>query len=314
MKNATLLLVLLLSAAPAHAGLKAATAAEIEDLSLQIRAAGAAWTAGETPVSGADDGYLAGLQEELTPSKTAPLPEHRALPRKLDWRSRGGASYVTPARSQKECGSCWAFAQTAALESYIMRKTGLPGIDLDLSEQVMLSCSGIGSCKGGVLKPTFLVEKGLPPETAYPYEAADGKCSTAAAGWQEQAYRLADWGVVLGGSAARLKAALNAYGPLVTSMQVYGDLKHYKSGIYTRVSGKRAGAHAVLLVGYNDDEGYFIVKNSWGENWGEKGFFRIAYSEMFSRVFFAAPYSVAYYPQADKAEIPARTFGAAQFN
>ena len=78
-------------------------------------------------------------------------------------------------------------------------------------------------------------------------------------------------------------------------MLVYEDFRHYKSGIYSRVSGKYLGGHAVLLVGYNDDEEYFMVKNSWGPDWGEDGYFRIAYSEMRSRVFFGGLYSLAYH-------------------
>jgi C1A family cysteine protease len=64
------------------------------------------------------------------------------------------------------------------------------------------------------------------------------------------------------------------------------DFKYYRSGVYSFTQGKSLGGHAVLLVGYNDDGRYFIVKNSWGPDWGEGGFFRIAYSEMTDAVHF----------------------------
>ena len=77
-----------------------------------------------------------------------------------------------------------------------------------------------------------------------------------------------------------LKNALSTHGPLVTTFSVYEDFYDYSEGIYSYVSGGYLGGHAVLLVGYNDDEQYFIVKNSWGTWWGEDGYFRIAYSEV----------------------------------
>jgi C1A family cysteine protease len=82
---------------------------------------------------------------------------------------------------------------------------------------------------------------------------------------------------------------------------VYEDFKHYKSGVYSYVSGKKLGGHAILLVGYDDKEQCFIVKNSWGPDWGENGFFRIAYSELDSVVGFGKN-TVAYKsPGAHKA-------------
>jgi hypothetical protein len=77
-----------------------------------------------------------------------------------------------------------------------------------------------------------------------------------------------------------LKNGLYRYGPLVTTMRVYSDFFYYNGGIYSYSSGSYQGSHGVLLVGYDDIEQYFIVKNSWGTDWGESGYFRIAYSEL----------------------------------
>jgi C1A family cysteine protease len=260
-----------------------------------IRSAKARWTAGETSVSGLPESEwsrLAGLDTTPPTGPQAPDPQLKWLPRAVDWRDNGG-NFVTPARDQGGCGSCWSFAMTGALESYVLRKRNTPGADLDLSEQVYVSCSSVGSCKGGVLLPVFLKHEGLPPESAYPYAAGNGSCANAKPGWEKQAYKIDGWGLVWP-SLSRIKAALAHYGPLPTSMQVYSDFLSYKSGIYSRVGGKRVGGHAVLLVGYNDDEEYFIVKNSWGPDWGENGFFRIDYSQMHSMVIFGVT-TVAYY-------------------
>ena len=284
-----------LFAGAASAELKSETRAKILDLNVSIKSGGAKWVAGETSVSGLSEAQwkdLAGL--DLTPisGPTAPESSERGLPSSVDWRDAGG-NFVTPPRNQKSCGSCWAFAMTGALESYVLRKENKPGTDLDLSEQVYISCSSAGSCKGGAIFPRFLAREGLPLESAYPYTAANGSCSAASPGWEKTAYKISDWGVVWP-LESKIKAALAHYGPLPTSMLVYEDFMHYKSGVYSRVSGKPVGGHAVLIVGYNDQDQCFIVKNSWGPNWGEGGFFRIAYSEMHSRVIFGLS-TVAFY-------------------
>jgi hypothetical protein len=77
-----------------------------------------------------------------------------------------------------------------------------------------------------------------------------------------------------------LKNALYTYGPVLATFYVYNDFFSYRSGVYTYTTGSYAGAHAVLIVGYDDTQQAFIVKNSWGTGWGESGYFLIAYSEV----------------------------------
>lgn len=282
----------LLAGAAAAEGTAAARIAELQE---SIRSGRARWVAGETSVSNLPEdqwGNLVGLDQTPPTGPQAPEPPVKFIPPAIDWRNQGG-NFVTSPKQQGSCGSCWSFAMTGALESYTLRKQGKPGQDLDLSEQVYVSCSSVGSCKGGVLFPVFLVREGLPAEAAYPYAEANGSCASAAPGWEKNAYKISSWGMVWP-SLGRIKSALAHYGPLPTSMQVYEDFMHYKSGVYTRVGGKRLGGHAVLLVGYNDEEEYFIVKNSWGTGWGEDGFFRIDYSQMHSLVVFGLT-TVAFY-------------------
>ena len=94
-------------------------------------------------------------------------------------------NYVTPVRNQGNCGSCWAFATTAALESYTLIKNSLPGQELNLAEQVMVSCGGAGSCGGGYIgtAANYIKNTGLPLETCYPYSATNGTCSAACYNW-----------------------------------------------------------------------------------------------------------------------------------
>lgn len=285
----------------AQAQVSAEVKEQIANVQKAIKEKGAKWVAGETDISALsreDWQSLMGFNFEPITAEPAPLADMAGLPAALDWRAAGG-NFVTAPRNQLKCGSCWAFAMTAGLEAYILRRDNTPGVDLDLSEQVMLSCSNAGSCKGGLLNANYIKKNGLPLETTYPYTGANGTCSAAAPGWQASAYRVGDWGTVKK-SAVSLKAALVKYGPLPTAFIVYEDFMHYKSGIYSYTTGKRLGGHAVLLVGYNDAEQYYIVKNSWDKGWGEEGFFKIAYSEMDNSVHFGLS-TIAYYSAREEA-------------
>lgn len=278
-------------------------AEDINAIQDAIKAKGAKWVAGETSASNLPQEEklrLVGLN--FQPIKAPPITDLDSvkanLPKSIDWRNYEGHSYVSPVRNQGKCGSCWAFALTAGLESYVMKNEGAQDKDVDLSEQVMISCSGVGSCDGGTLNASFIQETGLPPESFYPYTATNGSCSSAKEGWKDNTYTIGSWGSV-SQNLSSMKAALVKYGPIPTAMMVYEDFMSYKSGIYSHVSGKKLGGHGVFLVGYNDDEQYFIVKNSWGPKWGEDGFFRIAYSEIESDTNFGLA-TVAYKPAAAK--------------
>jgi C1A family cysteine protease len=260
----------------------------IKEIQDAINAKGAKWVAGETSVSNlSEEEQMQKVGFNFAPIKAQPITDLdlKAVPSSLDWRDYNGKDYVSGVRDQGNCGSCWAFSMTAGLESYVLKTNDMSGQDIDLSEQIMVSCSEAGSCNGGSLDASYIVDIGLPPESYYPYTQKDGSCSSAKPGWQDNAYRIGSFGSV-SQSVSSIKAALVKYGPLPTAMMVYNDFMSYKSGVYSYTTGKKLGGHAVFLVGYNDDGEYFIVKNSWGPKWGENGFFKIAYSEVKSVVRF----------------------------
>ena len=206
----------------------------IDKIQALIKQNNAKWVAGETSLSNLSwDEWqnYAGLSFDPI-DIVRPIADvgDIELPSSLDWRAAAG-DYVTEIRNQAKCGSCWAFAMTAALESYVLLSEKKPGLNIDLSEQVMLSCSGEGSCRGGNMNADYLEETGLPLEEFYPYTATNGVCSNAVAGWQDKAYKIGDWNFVLH-NLSSLKSALVKYGPLATAMMVYEDFMHYKSGIY----------------------------------------------------------------------------------
>lgn len=282
---------------------------ELSAISSSVKDKGAKWVAGETPISKlspADRKHRLGslkplLNTEEKKSAEAELSFLTGLtvPTSFDWRAATGTyvgNYVTPIRDQGNCGSCWAFATTAALESQVLIGSHAPGFDVNLSEQTLVSCGGSGNCGGGYVNyaADFVTNTGLPLETCYPYTATNGTCAKACSGWTNSDYRTIGWHWVATTSptVAGLKAALYTYGPVVTTMDVYDDFFYYTSGVYSHTSGGYAGGHAVVIVGYSDSGQYFIVKNSWGPGWGEKGFFRIAYSQLNNAVYFGQ-YTIA---------------------
>ncbi len=215
-----------------------------------------------------------------------------ALPSRLDWREAGK---VTPVKNQGACGSCYAFAAIAALESRVLI---VEDSTFDFSENNVKECEWYGSsCNGGNdwLVASYLTTAGSVLESCDPYVSSNVPCN------QGCPYRhtLLDWGAISGGavpSAAVLKSYIQTYGPIYTTMYAgSGDAWRSEfaayNGSYTLYhAGYELPNHAVLIVGWDDDlshdggHGGWIVKNSWGASWGgtcgygtQRGYFTIAY-------------------------------------
>jgi hypothetical protein len=275
---------------------------ELENIQKGIKEKGAKWVAGKTSMmmlTPEERRMRLGLDftKGLSIGETIPFQESFAtVPASFDWRNidGNGTSYVTPVRNQSSCGSCWAFAAAAALESYTLMTQNLPNTNLDLAEQILISCYNPNGCSGGSPSgaSSYIKSTGLPLESCFSYSAFDAQdgtnsvsCGQACTNWLASTYKIVNYGSV-SATVSSIKDALVNYGPLVTTFSVYADFFGYNGGIYSYTSGSYQGGHAVLIVGYDDVNQCFIVKNSWGTGWGEAGFFRIAYSQLTSPINF----------------------------
>ncbi|XP_072968379.1 senescence-specific cysteine protease SAG39-like [Typha angustifolia] len=194
------------------------------------------------------------------------------LPSSIDWRSEGA---VNPIKDQGDCGSCWAFSAVAAVEGITKIKKGKL---LSLSEQELVDCDIKGEnegCNGGFMQDAFKFiksNKDITTEADYPYQAVDGQCNNAKlrhgaasiAGYQNVPHR---------SEKALMKAV--AFQPVSVSIDASGfDFQFYSSGVYDGPCGTELD-HGVVAVGYGEDSTgtkYWIVRNSWGEEWGDNGY------------------------------------------
>ena len=203
---------------------------------------------------------------------------HKALSH-VDWRLQGA---VTEVKDQGQCGSCWAFSSTGSLEGqYYLKKNKL----ISLSEQNLVDCSssyGNDGCNGGLQEGAFNYIKdneGIDTEESYPYEAEDGSCM----------FSSSDVGATVTGyikvpprDEGALMDAVSSVGPISVSIDAsQSSFMHYSSGVYYEPlcsSSALSLDHAVLVVGYGTQGGkdYWLVKNSWGEDWGMNGYIMMA--------------------------------------
>lgn len=208
----------------------------------------------------------------------APIQGASALPQSFDWRKLEGCSSV---KNQGGCGSCWAFAAMGAVESqYLIRA----GVELDFSEQWLVSCTDAGTCNGGWYGRAmdYMVSEkdpydkiGAPLEEMFPYEAKDINCSVPS---EAQRYLITDWEAVQQDIDA-MKQAIQTYGPIAVTIYADDLFQCYVGGVFNAHADGPSN-HAVVLVGWDDtqgESGIWYLRNSWGPGWGENGYMRIEY-------------------------------------
>lgn len=198
-------------------------------------------------------------------------------PEALDWREFGA---VTPVKNQEQCGSCWSFSATGAIEGQHFLKTKQL---VSLSEQNLIDCSrGYGSqgCNGGNPIEAFAYVRdngGIDTEDSYPYEANDGICrfSSSSVGATVSGY------IQVPSTESALLEAVATVGPISVAIDSnHNSYQLYRSGVYYEPLCSSTNLdHAVLVVGYGTQNGqdYWLVKNNWGsEDWGMDGYMMMA--------------------------------------
>lgn len=196
------------------------------------------------------------------------------LPTSLDWRDVNG---ITPVKNQGSCGSCWAFAATAEMEAFIKIYYG---VEMDLSEQQSVSCNPYGAgCDGGWAAASYYVfqQQGAVTESCMPYLGLDPPGAPCIQTGMKKYGYVTDYNYIPN-SIDQIKTALQ-YGPVCTGIDASDAFEAYGGGCFDEIS--YSTNHLVLIVGYDDrscdEDGAWIIKNSWGPGFGESGYITVKY-------------------------------------
>jgi len=216
--------------------------------------------------------YASGYRAQEKVSKNVDLALLRsnasALPTSVDWEAAGA---VTPVKNQGQCGSCWAFSTTGSTEGAVF----VSGKPLPvLSEQQLVDCSGSEGnqgCNGGLMDYGFqyiINNKGIGSEASYPYTAKDGTCKKVASVATIKSFK----DVPTNSETALMTAIVQQ--PVSVAVEADQDsFQLYAGGVMTKACGTQLD-HGVLAVGYGTQgtQDFYQVKNSWGADWGFKGY------------------------------------------
>jgi len=211
----------------------------------------------------------ANITMQLEEAASIPEFEYKEMPMagSKDWRSTS----VTKIKNQGSCGSCWVFSAVGALEGAYKNKGS---ILKRFAEQEGLDCSMRGGCGGGWMPKVYDYAKRsgrLGEENSIPYQGKERSCNYKSKKNGLIAFKINGYTNARGDSAHA--AALSSSGPLSVAYTCTKNFFKYNGGIYTERSCS-GGGHAVTSVGYTSS--YFLMKNSWGTSFGERGYFKIA--------------------------------------
>lgn len=231
-----------------------------------------------------DQGYDSQQPDEEN-TRGASVSSYIQAPSSFDWRSYNG-NWVTPVKNQGGCGSCWAFSATGTVEAQLKLTRGDSNFNPDLAEQELVSCYSDDGCGGDTHSGAvidYIDQQGLADEWCMPYTATNGAC-TGCDSWGGRSWHIDGAHEISDISVADTKNYLMAKGPLGANYYHHGDFD--ANGIYRCDEGSWDyfwnhwySGHAIVIVGWNDAGGYWIIKNSWGSTWNGDGYFKMGYGE-----------------------------------
>ncbi|KAH8272470.1 hypothetical protein KR044_006382, partial [Drosophila immigrans] len=194
------------------------------------------------------------------------------VPDSFDWRKQG---FITPSNNQETCGSCYAFSIAQSIEGQIFKRTGKL---LGLSEQQIIDCSipyGNRGCTGGSLRNTLKYLQatgGMMRSLDYSYTAKKKNCQFVS---ELSIVNVTSWAILPANDEKAIEAAVTHIGPVAVSINATPKtFQLYSDGIYNDVSCLSTSVnHAMLVIGY--EKSFWILKNWWGEQWGEAGYMKL---------------------------------------
>lgn len=237
----------------------------------------------------------------MVPDNSPEVSYLQRAPSSLDWRNNNG-DWTTPVKDQGICGSCWAFSAVGTAESAFNIHYNNPNLDMDLSEQYLVSdCSGSGNCSGGWKHAAlnYIRTDGIPGESCMPYVdgmadgcdascsmctyvCSDRTCSDRCAGYITQLSKLGTIYYV-SASIPVIEDAIYNKGPVSVSLGIGDGVGGSFDGDVYRCIDDANSNHAVIIVGYYDSgipaTSYWIVKNSWGSTWNGDGYYKVGFNE-----------------------------------
>lgn len=217
------------------------------------------------------DNLLPELNSTEDEDNDSRLLQYSTVPANFDGRKEWGKC-IHSGGDQVKCNGCWAFG----VANHLSDRFCVMGWDVVLSVQDLLECAtGNKCCQGGSAENAYkyVMKTGLVDEKCKPF---DGKCNECRPKSCAR-YRCIQNSAWVTSDVNKAKKEIYERGPITAIYDVYADFAYYKGGIYYRTTDEKSGIHSVTLVGWGVRNGmeYWICKNSWGDDWGDKGYFMI---------------------------------------
>jgi len=233
---------------------------------------------------------MCGFQPNIRNEQQQSVHYYGPLADSLDWVAKGA---VTPVKDQGQCGSCWAFSATGAIEGSVQIKTAKL---TSVSEQELVDCAGTEGnqgCNGGLMDYAFswvIKNKGIASEADYKYTGRDGSCKKVASSSKISAFK-----DVPSKNEQELMKAVNL-GPVSIAVEADKSVfQFYHDGVLDNKACGEQLDHGILITGYGTLNGkdYWAVKNSWGASWGKNGYILLVRNKNQCGLALAASYAIA---------------------